>query len=327
MKACVYIKTAKRGRGRAQTLSLIKHCIGEGRSQREIDDGQSRVALIEAFGLVGSLDEYKLGALRDNLLRQNHDSKSKEAAKHVVLSVEDTLDPAARRAALRILRRMAMEFLKVYAPGCAALAFAHNDRKHPHLHLVIANSNGYRALNWKPKVLRQMQSMEWLSKDLQIVVQSGRRASRKVSHEPYPTAKLSLAAELAALPKAELEKISWEVRGNTRVFTYKGRRVRERTVERERERISNETIARHRAAGGVSPGTPATPGTADARGATTDACRGDDTPAAGSGTAAGHRPCPGTNPAANPLLAQALQWLRQERRQRQHRGIEPPEIT
>src|ERR1035437_6927333 len=136
MKACVYIKTAKRGRGRAQTLSLIKHCISEGRSEREIDDGQSRVDAIEVFGLVGSLDENKPGALRDNLLRQNHVSKSKEAAKHIVISVEDTLDPAARKAALRILRRMAAEFLKVYAPGCAALAFAHKDRKHPHLHLI-----------------------------------------------------------------------------------------------------------------------------------------------------------------------------------------------
>ena len=236
MKACVYIKNAKRGRGRGQCLTLIKHCMGEGRSIREVDDGQSRVAGLYMSGLAGQPDGKNPRAMRDNLLRLNHAGKSKEMAKHIVLSIEDTTDPAARRAAARILRRMAFEFLKIYAPGCASLAFIHLDRKHPHAHLIIANSNGERSLHWTPKILREMQSMSWLSQDLSTVVQSGRKGGGFTVHNAYPLARLSVAAELAALPPAELEKISWVRRGNTRVFTYKGRRVRERTIERERKK-------------------------------------------------------------------------------------------
>jgi hypothetical protein len=237
MKCCVYIKNAKRGRGRGQTLTLIKHCIGEGRSVREVDDGKSRVDAIIAQGLAGQPDSKNPRAMRDNLLRLNHGGKSKEVAKHVVLSFEDETNPAARRAAARILRRMTFEFLKTYAPGCASLAFVHLDRAHPHCHLIIANSNGERAIHWTPKMIREMQSMTWLSRDLSTLVESGRKGHRRAVHDAYPHARLSLAAELAALPTAELEKISWVQRGSTRVFMYKGRRIRERTIERERNKL------------------------------------------------------------------------------------------
>jgi hypothetical protein len=237
MKCCVFIKNAKCGRGRGQTLTLIKHCLGEGRSVREIDDGKSRVDAIIEQGLVGQPDSGNPREMRDNMLRLNHASKSKEQAKHVVLSFEDETNPAARRAAARILRRMTFEFLKVYAPGCASLAFVHLDRKHPHAHLVVANSNGERSIHWTPKMLREMQSMSWLSNDLSLMVQSGRKRGGNAVHNAYPLARLSLAAELAALPSAELEKISWVRRGSTRVFSYKGRRIRERTIERERNKL------------------------------------------------------------------------------------------
>lgn len=237
MKCCVYIKTARRGRGRGQTLTLLKHCAGEGRSIREVDDGQSRVAGVYMSGLAGQPDIGNPRAMRDNLLRLNHGGKAKEVAKHVVLSFEDTPDPKARRAAARLLRRMAFEFLKMYAPGCASLAFVHLDRQHPHAHLVIANSDGERALHWTPKVLREMQSMTWLSQDLSTMVQSGRKGNRRAVHNAYPLARLSLAAELAALPLAELEKISWVQRGSTRVFFYKERRIRERTINKERTKL------------------------------------------------------------------------------------------
>jgi hypothetical protein len=270
------------------------------------------------------LDANKLGELRDNLLRQHHGGKSKEVAKHVVLSVEDTIDPAARKAAIRILRRLAFEFLKAYAPGCASLAFAHNDRKHPHLHLIIANSDGARALHWQPKMLRQMQSMEWLSRDLQTLVQSGRKKPRKVSHEPYPSARLSLAAELATMQKEELEKISWDVRGNTRVFTYKGRRVRERTVERERTKLNYET-PKNTPTADSSPGTAGTSGTAAPREEAT-IYRGDQSAVATPlAVAREHHPGAGSNSATHPLVA-TLGWLQKERRRRNDR-IDAPEVT
>jgi hypothetical protein len=241
MKACVYIKKARRGRGRGQCLSLVKHCLGEGRSVREIDDGQSRVAGVLMSGLAGQPDKTNPRSMRDNLLRLNHAGKSKEMAKHIVISIEDTIDPAARRAAVRVLRRMAFQFLKAYAPGCASLAFIHTDRKHPHLHLIVANSNGERSIHWTPNMIRQMQSMTWLSRDLSTLVESGRKSHRRAVHDAYPHARLSLAAELAALPAADLEKISWVQRGSTRVFMYKDRRIREKTIEKERKKLYEHT--------------------------------------------------------------------------------------
>ena len=323
MKACIYIKKAKRGRGRGQTLALLKHCGGEGRSAKEIDDGQSRVAAIDAYGLAGGVDMDKMGELRDNLLRQHHGGKSKELTKHIVISCEDTFDPAARRAAIRILRRAAMEFLKVYAPGCSALTFAHNDRLHPHIHLVISNSNGEKSLHWTPNELRQMQAMEWLAKDLQTVLQSGRKKSRKAIRKPYPGAKLTLAAELAAMPAAELEKISWVKRGNTRVFTYKDRRVRERLIEQERQRHENEQRHNRTPARLDEPQT--TPERPDTGAATVDSGRNPTAPAVGTELAEGNKrggllPTP-----LHRALAQTLQSLQKERGQR-HVKFPAPEI-
>jgi hypothetical protein len=314
MKACIYIKKAKRGRGRGQTLALLKHCVGEGRSVKEIDDGASRVAAIDAYGLAGGVNMAKMGDLRDNLFRQHHGGKSKELSKHIVISCEDTLDPAARRAAIRILRRAAMGFLRVYAPGCAALVFAHNDRLHPHVHMVISNSNGEKSLHWTPNELRRMQSMEWLAKDLQTVLQSGRKKSRKAIRNPYPGAKLSLAAELAAMPADELEKISWVKRGNTRVFTFKGRRVRERLIERERQK--HETTQRHNTTVEVLTGTSETPGLAGTRATPPKSSGSDTAPSTGSDVADGNQPSAMANYPLPRSLAKTLQALQDERRNR-----------
>lgn len=321
MKACIYIKKS-RGRGRGQTLALLKHCAGEGRSIREVDDGQSRVTAIDAYGLVGGLDISKMGELRDNLLRLHHGGRGKDMAKHVVLSCEDVLDPIARRAATRLLRRLAGEFLRVYAPGCAALAFVHNDRQHPHLHMVICNSNGDKSIHWSRAQLRQMQSMEWMAKDLALLVTSGRRKSRRVQRNPYPTAKLTVAEELAALPPAELEMIPWVKRGNTRVFTYKGRRVRERLIERERQK--HETTLRHNGTAGSAAEdseasddfAPRTPSIVNERGGTAQASAGNLAGGSGAdGVGQAHR-----------ILAQTLQSLQEERRQRRTK-FPAPEIV
>jgi hypothetical protein len=114
MKALVYIKGARCGRGRGACLALLKHCLGEGRGVKEFDDGKTRVSAVDAYNMVGQPDTTRPGEIRDNLLRLNHDTKSKELAKHIVLSVEDTTDPDARKLAVRVLRRMAFEFLKRY---------------------------------------------------------------------------------------------------------------------------------------------------------------------------------------------------------------------
>jgi hypothetical protein len=209
---------------------------------------------------------------------------------------------------------VAREFLKLYAPGCAALVFAHKDRLHPHIHMVISNSDGEKSLHWTPNELRRMQSMEWMAKDLQTVIQSGRKKSRKAIRNPYPSAKLTLAAELAAMPAYELEKLSWVKRGNTRVFTFKGRRVRERLIEIERQK--NENAQRHDGTTErpIEPQeTPVRPGT---RTATADSGRNQTTPAIGSNLAEGDKLGGLPTTPLHRALAQTLQSLQEERGQR-----------
>lgn len=267
MKVCVYIKKST-DRGRGKCLSLIKHCLGEGRGEKEFDDGKSRVASVDACGLVGASNTANPAAMRDNLLRHHHGGRSKELAKHIVLSGADESDPEKRRAAFRILRRLAFLFLKTYAPGCASLAFVHTDKKHPHIHLIVCNSDSERSLHWTPTMLREMQSMIWITKDLAKLVQPGRKQHRKAVHDAYPLARLTLAAELAAMPLEELEKIPWYQRGNTRVFLYKQRKIRERTINREREKneiksSSGERCDAHRIPPGHNAPEPNTRGAAN----------------------------------------------------------------
>ena len=237
MKACVFIKQAKKGRGRGGSLSLLQHCLGQGRSKPEVEVGLNRVVGVDAYGLVGAVNPAHKEAIRDNLLRHHHHGKSRELIKHVVLSMEDMQDIERRRIAMRILRRMAHIFLKKYANNSPAIAICHADKLHPHIHILICNSDGERALHWTPKMLREMQSMTWLTTDLTKLVQSGRKAHRKAIHNTYPKAKLSVAMELATMAPDELEKVPWITRGNTRVFLWKNRRIRERTITKERNRI------------------------------------------------------------------------------------------
>ena len=324
MKACIYIKKS-RGRGRGQTLALLKHCAGEGRSTKEIDDGRSRVVAIDAYGLVGNVDAKRMAELRDNLLRQHHGGRSKELAKHVVLSCQDTIDPVARRAAIRVLRRAAYEFLKTFSPGCAALAFSHNDRLHPHVHLIISNSDSNRSLHWQPKLLRKMQSMEWLSRDLQLVVQSGRRKPGKAVHNPYPKAKLTLAQELATMPESELEKIPWAWRGNTRVFLWKKRRIRERTINKERERLKNETISRISEHGEIHERTTNPLDATHPREPSLVGRRNKNSATVAGPTSRLHGVAQATTGGPNFILTGALKKLKGQREQRQP-GFEPPAI-
>ena len=240
MKVCVYIKKS-RNRGRGKCLALIRHCLGEGRGKKEIDDGKSRVASVDAYGLVGASDTANPAAMRDNLLRHHHGGRSKELAKHIVLSGADETDPEKRRAAFRILRRLAFLFLKTYAPGCSAFVFTHSEKNHPHCHITVCNSDSERSLHWTPNILREMQSMTWIANDLAKLVQPGRKNHRKAVHDAYPLARLTLAAELAAMPMEELEKIPWYQRGNTRVFLYKQRKIRERTINKERKKNEIES--------------------------------------------------------------------------------------
>jgi hypothetical protein len=87
----------------------------------------------------------------------------------------------------------------------------HQDRLHPHAHLIFKNCDGENesALIWNRDQLAEMQSMEWVSETTkeQFSIQSGRscgRTRREGTGLPYPHALLD-AWKLATATISELE--------------------------------------------------------------------------------------------------------------------------
>lgn len=123
--------------------------------------------------------------------------------RHVIISMEDTTCHQQRVQATDILLSLADEFAGKFAPDVEFLAVVHDDRAHPHAHLVFRNekSSGI-PLCWDRSDLKMMQSMDWISPKLETLgVESGRGRGTRLpgfSDAPYPLAALdaiALAAE------------------------------------------------------------------------------------------------------------------------------------
>jgi hypothetical protein len=104
-------------------------------------------------------------------------SSSSKPLRQVILSVPEMPDasPKDYQQVLSTLMQAAKKWIDTFAPGVRWLAFAHKDRYHPHVHLVLENTDykhGTRRLDINPAMLRTMQKMEWCA-DLGIVPGKG----------------------------------------------------------------------------------------------------------------------------------------------------------
>lgn len=174
MKATVHICRRAPGKGDLEHDYRFnsRRCAAE----REFDG--SRVVFVEGdlkgVGVVAKGPGYEVGML--GALCGPHTFDSGRALRQVIFSGEDMQNATKPRyrAALRRLMRAAKMWVETYAPGCRWVAFAHQDRNHPHVHLIVENWDYVREkrLNLSPYLLEQMQEMMW-PKDPKLISGKG----------------------------------------------------------------------------------------------------------------------------------------------------------
>ncbi len=218
MKVVVVIKPA---RGRA--YNLLRHCyLAQGRQPNEVESisgAEDRV-----YGLINGLAE---GGLVRNAGVDAHTliadlPQNRAQVRHVVISAEETADPEGRQRAYEALADLCEQFAKKYAPETPFVGVIHQDRLHPHAHLIFKNCDeeNEAALIWNRDQLAEMQSMEWVSETTkeQFSIQSGRscgRTQREGTGMPYPLASLD-AWKLAIAGINELQTYEY-----ANIFTVK----------------------------------------------------------------------------------------------------------
>lgn len=89
-----------------------------------------------------------------------------KAVRQAIISLESMPDAtqAVFYSALGKLPDAAKNWMDTFAPGCRWVAFVHQDRHHPHVHVVFENwdyKHGGRRLDLNPQLLSKMQDMKW----------------------------------------------------------------------------------------------------------------------------------------------------------------------
>ena len=114
--------------------------------------------------------------LAELLLAYHHDPRAKRVCRTALISVK-TPKNASKDELADIDRRLlqaARDFQKVM--GIASmLGWVHGNTATRHIHLLFANSNGRRTLDLRPKLLKELQGMQWT---LQFLAGRGRGKRR-----------------------------------------------------------------------------------------------------------------------------------------------------
>ena len=151
-------------------------------------------------GTSRGLSPVVLRSILKSLLLEHH-GKGK-LLRHVVLSLEDCLDPLLRRSWFSRLEKMAFDFMRRFAPNSRFIGIGHGDRVHTHAHLLISNSDGRRTLDWSPSMVKEMQSMSWTAHAV-----PGRGAGRGKAVAVYPLAKNLDAKTISTLTPEQIHEL------------------------------------------------------------------------------------------------------------------------
>lgn len=241
MKLIVAIKAVCR-----RPRALIRHCfLPIGRAGREVDglreDGHRVVEMLNGME-AGSIGSPALTA--QNLCGDVPDGRA--PLRHVVISAEDNMGEESRREAFACLAAVALDWIKAFAPSSNYLAVSHDDRRHPHIHLLLANSDPAHdecRLAWSPGTVSQMQSLEFVSdaNRKQFCIESGRHRGatrREQGGMPYPGARLD-ALKLANMTDKEIKEYEHRNEltvgrrnkaGQVTSVVFQGRRIRLTTI-------------------------------------------------------------------------------------------------
>jgi hypothetical protein len=214
MKLIVAIKSACR-----RPRSLIRHCfLPKGRAGREVDalraDDHRVVQILNGME-VGSIGSPAVTAR--NLCGDVPQGRA--PLRHVVISAEDVTGAERRREAFACLAAVAQDWIQAYAPNTNFLVVSHDDRRHPHIHLLLANSDrsdDESRLAWSPSTVSEMQSLDFVSDATKetYLVESGRHrgiSRREQGGMPYPGARLD-ALKLANMTDKEIKEFQAPIR-------------------------------------------------------------------------------------------------------------------
>jgi hypothetical protein len=227
MRAIVAIKASPR-----LAANLINHCYTfAARAGNEVP------CTDRVFSLSGNVEGILLreAAIDSFTLLSGHHGKGRPV-RHVVISMEDCADPFLRTASFRRLIKMARQFVRKFARGARYIAIVHADRLHPHVHLIVCNSDGRRTLNWTPATLREMQSMLWTS-----LATSGRGTGKNKAVAVYPLARQLDAKTISTLTPEQINDLITAKQlsigrvnraGDLTSVVFNGRRVRLSTIQR-----------------------------------------------------------------------------------------------
>jgi len=242
MKMIVTIKPACRS-----PRSLIRHCfLAVGRQGREAEPLQE-----DGNRVVGLLNGLECGTITyapatDARSLCGDVPKSRAPLRHIVISAEDTPSFPKRGTAFEALADVAEQWLEKFAPGSQFIGIMHDDRNHPHIHLLVANNDpfaGDARLSWPKSTLKEMQSFEWVAPATakKFSIQSGRHVGvtrREGSGMPYPAANLD-AEILANATNEQLENYEHQQqltigrrnkKGEITSVIFNGRRIRLSTI-------------------------------------------------------------------------------------------------
>lgn len=223
---------------------LLRHVyLPEGRLGREVPALQSSGNRVVSTvnGMVGGLTLKP--ALDAEALAG--DVKGRLPYRHLIISAEDCGDVDQRRGMFRALMDMAKDFAKAFAPQVPFVMVGHDDRAHPHAHLIFKNeaADG-RCLQWSKDQVREMQSMSWVSPRTKEAfgVESGRGCGvnpPEYSHAPYPLAAKLDAKTIAGFSKEQIDECiksglfqpgRVDKQGSLTSIEYNGRRIRLSTL-------------------------------------------------------------------------------------------------
>ena len=242
MKMIVTIKPACR-----HPRSLIRHCfLAVGRQGREAEPLQE-----DGNRVVGILNGLECGTITQAPATDARSlcgdvPKGRAPLRHIVISAEDTPSFPKRGTAFEALADVAEQWLEKFAPGVQVIGIMHDDRNHPHIHLLVANNDPFHGdarLSWPKSTLKEMQFFEWVAPATveKFSIQSGRHVGvtrREGSGMPYPAAKLD-AEILANATNEQLENYEHQQqltigrrnkKGEITSIIFNGRRIRLSTI-------------------------------------------------------------------------------------------------
>lgn len=184
MKFIIHVGKDSRG-GKTAVKNLLRHVYREhGKSGDEIPSSDRVESLLSGLE-TGVATRNHLGDT--DLLLGRFEANTTRMHRHVIISAEDIEDPVGRKRANNILGHLAKDFVAEFAPDSDWVGVVHQDRRHPHLHLVICNSGKGKALAWRPQTFRKMQRItEWSNHP---EVESGKGLGKRIAlkgQQTYP---------------------------------------------------------------------------------------------------------------------------------------------